>query len=247
MPIEDRAQRLSIDGGIRDSLVSSFLPSIFCSLESVILKSGWNPDIDTRLFVRLLDVLCHHRQAKLSDIVGKDVAVQTEEIWMNLSLKPVDFSILATKIPPPSSAVEDFPSSMAAITVLSFDNDVFNEELAAVRVEIDDTTDVLPPGRLEFGGGTPFTDTHHWHNHRRNLLPKHLGGEDARPKDAWALRKQLKRNQRFMANMQKHASTLIGASGTQLQQQVIAPIGSSRTLAKATKAKTKANVRSVDI
>lgn len=76
-----------------------------------------------------------------------------------------------------------------------------------------------------FDDGTLFNDTRHWHNHKRPILPKHLGG-DASPANVteWQRRKRLRADQRFMKTLHDQAATLTGASGTALHQIKIPPV-----------------------
>ena len=76
-----------------------------------------------------------------------------------------------------------------------------------------------------FDDGTLFNDTRHWHNHKKPLLPKHLGGE-APPTNAtaWQRKKKLRADQRFMKTLHDQAATLTGASGAALHQIKIPPV-----------------------
>ena len=76
-----------------------------------------------------------------------------------------------------------------------------------------------------FDDGTLFNDTRHWHNHKKPLLPKHLGGE-APPANTteWQRKKRLRADQRFMKTLHDQAATLTGASGAALHQIKIPPV-----------------------
>ncbi|KAF8556866.1 P-loop containing nucleoside triphosphate hydrolase protein [Imleria badia] len=91
-------------------------------------------------------------------------------------------------------------------------------------------TKVLPevPRTGYFDDGTLFNDTRHWHNHKKSLLPKHLGGE-APLKNAteWQRKKKLRADQRFMKTLHDQAATLTGASGAALHQLKIPPVGAA--------------------
>jgi hypothetical protein len=79
--------------------------------------------------------------------------------------------------------------------------------------------------KFNFGQGVLFSDTLHWHNNKA-ILPRHLGGEDTKPKNEWHRRRTLKSEQRFMATLQRQAGTLTGALGLSLAQIVIPSVGS---------------------
>ena len=70
-----------------------------------------------------------------------------------------------------------------------------------------------------FDDGILFNDTRHWHNHKKPLLPKHLGGE-APPANVtqWQRKKMLRSDQRYMKTLHDQAATLTGASGAALHQ-----------------------------
>jgi len=81
-----------------------------------------------------------------------------------------------------------------------------------------------------FDDGTLFHDTRHWHNHKKPLLPKHLGGDaPSGPANAaeWQRKKKLRADQRFMKTLHDQAATLTGASGAALHQIKIPPVGAA--------------------
>ena len=88
-----------------------------------------------------------------------------------------------------------------------------------------------------FDDGTLFNDTQHWHNHKKPLLPKHLGGEEAPANQTeWLRKKKLRGDQRFMKTLHDQAATLTGASGAALHQIKIPPVkeGSKQPSSKVT-------------
>ena len=94
---------------------------------------------------------------------------------------------------------------------------------------------------LEFS--TVYEDTQHWHNHKRAILPPHMGGSDnIRPMDERQKRRQLRSEQRFMSKLQWQAETLTGALGTPLQQMVIPSAAQAQRSRAATPA-SRAEVR----
>lgn len=81
-----------------------------------------------------------------------------------------------------------------------------------------------------FDDGTLFNDTRHWHNHKRPLLPKHLGGEaPAANATGWQRKKKLRDDQRYMKTLHDQAATLTGASGAALHQIKILPVSAAST------------------
>jgi len=91
----------------------------------------------------------------------------------------------------------------------------------------------------EFGGGPeplerfgPHSDSifvpsrrHVSTSTRGPPLPRHLGGEQPRPKDRWGLSRMLRKNQRDMVHIERQASSLIGVKGAKLEAEVITPTG----------------------
>jgi hypothetical protein len=94
----------------------------------------------------------------------------------------------------------------------------------------DESADVLSSApssqTTQYRDDTLFSDTQHWHNHKRAILPKHLGGDTAAPMTEWQRNRKLRSDQRFMKNMHDQASTLTGASGAMLQQVKILSVSS---------------------
>ncbi|KAG8216977.1 hypothetical protein J3R82DRAFT_7282 [Butyriboletus roseoflavus] len=107
-----------------------------------------------------------------------------------------------------------------------------------------------------FDDGALFNDTRHWHNHKKPLLPKHLGGEAPTASTTeWQRKKRLRADQRFMKTLHDQAATLTGASGAALQQIRIPPVSATSnqpqskkhsytrsTTSKATQKQSKADI-----
>ncbi|KAF9225622.1 P-loop containing nucleoside triphosphate hydrolase protein [Gyrodon lividus] len=78
-----------------------------------------------------------------------------------------------------------------------------------------------------FDDGTIFNDTQHWHNHKKAILPQHLGGEAPVAMTAWQRNRKLRSDQRFMKSLHDQAATLTGASGAALHQIKIPAVGTA--------------------
>lgn len=233
LSIEERAQPLAPLHDAMLRLLTEFLPKIFLILEYIVRETGWKLDLDSKLFVRLLHILWLHPGASFSQVVGDGVSSRVDAIWAPLEVGTVNFSIFASEFGTTEELVVPTPTHNA-LRVLPFENPILDEQLSVVQVRVESTGDItVPTGHLEFGDGIVVADTRHWHNQKRALLPKHLGGEDAAPKDARARFRELRRQQRFMASLQKQATTLTGALGAPLEQQVIVAVGTSKPNAKA--------------
>jgi hypothetical protein len=155
--------------------------------------------------------------------IGAFAAARLHAILSSAGIQ-MDLTSLRTKYAlPPMAAGSEEDELPPPRPLLPFSHPVFNEDLADVNVytEVQSSDDENAVDHMHFGEGTVFKDTAHWHNHKRAILPKYLGGEDPRPTDPWQRRKKMRRDQLFMARMNKHAHTLTGALGVQLQRQVI--------------------------
>ncbi|EGO30017.1 hypothetical protein SERLADRAFT_413254 [Serpula lacrymans var. lacrymans S7.9] len=225
----ERARRVeAISPKLVKMLTQSFLPRAFFAAEDVITSLNPDIDVDGRVFIALLCFLVRNDGKQLRDLVGSVISQSVEAIWADLKLRSPNFSTLASQISSLSTKLQ-VSSTSKPVKLLPFSNPVFDAELSVVHVaaededESDDEDESTPS---HFSLGTLFADTQHWHNHRKAILPKHLGGEDARPTDERQRQRKLRSDQRFMKNLQNQAGTLTGASGAALEQIKIPPVGS---------------------
>jgi ATP-dependent RNA helicase DDX60 len=234
--VEDRARpREPLNQKLNVHLCHAFLPLLFRAAESACATLSV-PQIDGRVFVSLIRCFIAHRHESLESILGAENYRRASCIWSTISSTATLQLILtdfATRYPLDPDPVECDTTLTAPTRLLPFSNAVFDEYLASVKIVTEDATpsesDVSFPGKhLKFGpgAGTVFADTRHWHNHRKAILPRRLGGEDPKPMTEWQRSKVLKREQRFMATMQRQAGTLTGAFGAILQPIVIPEVGS---------------------
>lgn len=249
VPLRDRAQEVApLNPDLLHVITEEFLPEIFCSLDALAGSSYSALDLDCRVFTHLVWTVLDQPSASLQDIIGASAATRLLRTYESCTaLQPlVELTKLSANYPNvPAAAHQDRAPQPPIHTLLPFDNEFFNNALAEVNVTIEDQDEEeAPQGHLDFGSGTMFSDTKHWHNHQRSVLPGYLGGEKEKPKDEWQRRKQLRSNQRFMATLQRQAATLTGASGTSLQRIVIPQAGLRSSKQDATQKKTGAKVRS---
>ncbi|THG95299.1 hypothetical protein EW026_g6330 [Hermanssonia centrifuga] len=223
LSVEERArpyQPLHVD--LEDYVRNSFLPIAFLVAEKTLLD--FDPlDIDGRVFLDLLHFLLCHPALLPQQIVGDEVYNAVEALWVQYGLPSVDFEDLAARFP--SMLTPSNPSSTVQLTMLPFSNPVFDRPLSSIN-----TANIGTDTEISFDGtefNMPFVDGHHWHNHRRAILPKHLGGEDAAPQDDWQRKRQLRSDQRLMSKMQWQAESLTGALGRPLQRITIVSVPQS--------------------
>lgn len=227
LPVSERARPVEdLHGDLVAMLVGKFLAKVNTIMASFILKYNRFVDIDGRVFTRILRYTIsngHSRTITLTDLVGTDISSRLETVWRSVNAPPPDFMKLSTCFPTrvdpgPSSTASDGPKP---ITLLPFHNHIFDGELAVVHVEVSDEDQASSFPRLQFCKGTPFTDSKHWHANHRAILPKHLGGEGWKDADERSRQRRLRREQRFMVNMQRLSASLTGASGRTLKQILI--------------------------
>lgn len=99
-----------------------------------------------------------------------------------------------------------------AVSILPFSNPVFDQHLKAInlRVESSKSTD-QHSGRI-------FQEISHWHNAKKRLDIKQ--GQQV-PVSARDKARGLKRDQRFMADMQAYAASLTNAAGKALEPEIV--------------------------
>jgi hypothetical protein len=149
-------------------------------------------------------------------------------------LLPFSNKIFDDELAPILSVIDDDGAGIHRVDETEEDEEVESDEGSDTdewdaSSEEEETTAPKPPPEVPrtgyFDDGTLFNDTRHWHNHKKPLLPKHLGGE-APPANTteWQRKKKLRADQRFMKTLHDQAATLTGASGAALHQIKIPPV-----------------------
>jgi ATP-dependent RNA helicase DDX60 len=231
LPVSERARpHEDFNEDLVAMLIGTFLPKIVPVIASFILNSNRFVDIDGRVFTRILRYTISNGRCQtnaLPELVGPEISSRLETVWRSVNAPPPDFMKLSTYFPnrgdpEPSPTDSDGPKTF---TLLPFHNHIFDEELADVHVKVSDEDQTSSSRCLEFCQGTPFTDTNHWHDNHRSILPKHLGGEEWKDADERSRQLRLRRGQRFMLHMQRLSASLTGASGGVLKQILIPSTG----------------------
>ncbi|KAF2402581.1 P-loop containing nucleoside triphosphate hydrolase protein [Trichodelitschia bisporula] len=101
--------------------------------------------------------------------------------------------------------------------ILPFKNPVFNKHLAPVILRVDD--EQIP--HITLDQAKIFLELTHWHNHKKALAVKGPPKVD----DKWARR----RNQRFLAEMQAYAASLMNASGKMMEPETVVAVSSTES------------------
>ncbi|TFK94713.1 P-loop containing nucleoside triphosphate hydrolase protein [Polyporus arcularius HHB13444] len=217
--LHDRARpSVALPNELTSLLTRTFLPNVFLSLENVASPAN----VDGRVYAALLDAVLNTQDAGLSSLLAPGLVSELDKLWKAQNLPAPDLAALRRSFPPISASQQTTESEPPSLSLLPFSHPLFDEELAAIHIEAEETSDEGDESAAHLEFNTLFSDTQHWHNHKRAILPSHLGGGDTTgPMTEWQRKKQLRSEQRFMSKLQWQAETLTGALGTPLQQMVI--------------------------
>lgn len=116
------------------------------------------------------------------------------------------------------------PATRADLSVLPFSNPVFDKHLEPIHLKIDDEAG----GPQSATSHKIFREATHWHNAKKPLIvrppPTAATARQESKAEFWAK----KRNQMFMAEMQKYAASLTNAVGKSLEPETII-VGAAKT------------------
>jgi superfamily II RNA helicase len=101
----------------------------------------------------------------------------------------------------------------ASTIVMPFSNPVFDQHLAPIRLR----TDERAAGQQTPSAHKIFREVTHWHNAKKPLIQRGPPTAQSEKQAFWAA----KRNQQFMAEMQKYAASLTNAVGRSLEPETI--------------------------
>ncbi|GAA5972085.1 hypothetical protein JCM11641_002488 [Rhodosporidiobolus odoratus] len=248
LSLRSRAQRIPEPSKEAMAALEPFLSGFYASLTSAIEAlpetEAANPladlDLDGRIFFLLfLEILTTSAEpASFGDLLGPAVSSQLSDLWASLSSAPSpDFALLRAALPNQSTDLPPVPQSLTEATVLPYTQSVFAEHLSSVHVSVSaDETVASLPNKLE--KDSAFTDERGWTN-PKPVLPTHLGGAPPPVLDRREKKKRDRKEQRFMAQMQKSAQSLTGAMGVTLKPQPIAAVGKRSVAGTREKEKEK--------
>ena len=215
LSIDERARLLDdLHPDLMNILLTTFLPKVYIALESLTSGPGVIVDFDGRVFVSLVRFVITHSDTSIASLLDPEMFSRMEQIWSSAHAPLIHLSKLASQFPNPAgSVVLSTATDTKSITLLPFNNPVFESELASVHIRVADSIPDLQTTAPEFSQGTTFSDTKHWHNHKRTILPKHLGGDEPKPATARLRQRKLRNEQFFMASLQRLANSLTGTVG----------------------------------
>lgn len=222
LSVQDRAQQHEKNHPVLQKMLLDYLlPLAFITLENFLSQWDKEVDVDGNIFCALLRSLLSQPQASPEAVVGSEVFSTLRSVYPS----PPSFSSFASRFPPPKS--ETIPlEKPPTLHLLQFENEIFDDHMLSIRMSVDQSASEVPFGKMEFGKDTIFEDRRHWHNPKRFILPKYLGGEDQKKlKDVVHRRKLLRRNQQFITRLGRDAATLTGALGAHFYRITIPLVG----------------------
>jgi hypothetical protein len=211
-------------------LQQDFLPKVFSVLDMYLSEWNLDLDLDGNIFTTLLRILCSDTTLSLPQRLGDSLS------RIAISITPPDdthIDTLRSVFPVQSSRHKPRLLATAQLKLLPFHHDVFDESFSLIDLPSDGPKEVVEYGALEFGKNTAFSDKFHWHNAKRHILPKHLGGEQAKPSDEWQRMKMMRKQQRFISQLTANAVTLTGALGARFNRLTIVTRGTEETQGKS--------------
>lgn len=205
-------------------LRGDFLPKVFSLIDAYLSEWNLDLDIDGNIFIALLGILLSDTTLSLSGRLGDSLSHIATSIVLP-SENALYIRTLRSVFPTEVSHPQPRPLAAASIKLLPFHHDIFNEGFALINLSSDESKETIEYGAMEFGKDTAFNDKFHWHNPKRHILPKHLGGERAKPSDEKQRMKMMKKHQRFMSRLTTDAATLTGALGAPFNRLIIVTRG----------------------
>ena len=224
LPLELRSQpEASLPPALVSMLTKEILPDLLTAFGlNIPNELTTPPPVDGRIFGLLLAQLIQPN-AVPEKVLGAEAYKMTRALWSSITSDAVNFSVLKTFVTGSASVSKALAPKFEDFTLYPFDNQVFDKAFESVVVTTH-SLDAVPPPLLEFGGSSIFASSRRRRTERA-VPPKHLGGDDGKPKDRRTKERMLRNNQRFMRHLERQAKSLSGAKGAPLEQEVIIPVG----------------------
>ena len=221
IPLHNRAIGIqSCNSDLDAHLQSDFLPQVFSLIDTYLSEWNLGLDLDGNIFSALLEIMLSDTKLSSSQRLGDSLSRIVTSIASPPD-GPGHPKALTSAFPFQASHPQ--PHLLAAIPqeLLPFRHDVFDDSFSLIKLPSRTSKEVVTYGALEFGRDTAFNDQYHWHNAKRHILPKHLGGEQAKPSTELQQMKMMRRHQRFMSRLTINAATLTGALGVPFDRLTI--------------------------
>lgn len=201
-------------------LRGEFLPQVFSLIDAYLSEWNLDLDLDGNMFIALLGILFSDTALSLSQRLG-DLLSRTATSIPSPPDDPVHLETFRSMFPFQVLHPTPRPLAAAPKSLLPFRHYVFDDGFSLVNLSSDDPEEIVEYGALEFGRDAAFNDECHWHNAKRHILPKHLGGEQEKPSNEWQRTRMIKRQQRFMSRLTIDAATMTGALGARFNRLTI--------------------------
>ncbi|GAA5967019.1 hypothetical protein JCM21900_002356 [Sporobolomyces salmonicolor] len=234
LSLRSRAQRIPTPSkelmAVLEPFLSAFYSATAAAIEALPATEQTNPladfDLDGRIFLLLLlDVVTSSSDPPaFADLLGPEVSSRLDSLWSKVSSSSSpDFAALRSALSNQSTDLPALSLPQTESTVLPYSSPIFTAHLSTVHVSVSaQSTLASLPNKLD--RDSVFDDERGWTN-PKPALPTHLGGPPPPVLDIREKRKRDRKEQRFMAQMQKSAASLTGALGGALKQQVIPAVG----------------------
>ncbi|KAI9723453.1 MAG: hypothetical protein M1828_004183 [Chrysothrix sp. TS-e1954] len=190
-------------------------------LDAALLERGYQYELADLVDGRLLNLVINADAGALLEACDRKTheAIQNHFEALIKSLEDLSGTDLdsefGSRMPHDASAKDQVNkiSPQSTVTVLPFSNKVFDKHLQSIHLTIDSKEYLNDHDR----SSRIFKELSHWHNASRPLTSKAMVQTSAKDKE-WRV---LRRQQWFMAEMQKYAASLTNAVGIGLDPETI--------------------------
>ena len=220
LPLSNRRQPAQRSSGEEHLRLQGFL-TIFSKTSSTLISSGvWAKAMENKMVLCDISDLIDGRLFEAVSVGGSQwrYPAPIAPIFEDLAHSLCALSGIHLKIPTNlanatshSNAVRG--SASDTVSILPFSNPVFDKHLTSIQLR------VVPSKSTDRQYGRIFQEVSHWHNAKKRLDFKQAQHTPASAKDKL---RNLKRDQRFMAEMQAYAASLTNAVGKALEPEVVA-------------------------
>ena len=219
LPLSNRRQPAQRSSGEKHSRLQSFM-AIFSRISSTLISSGaWAKAMENKIVPCDISDLIDGRLFEAVSMDGSQwrYPAPITPIFENLAHILCTLSGIHLKLPTNlrnatshSNEVNGLASD--AVSILPFSNPVFDKHLTSINLC------VVPSRSSDRQYGRIFQEVSHWHNAKRRLDSKQAQQIPTSAKDKL---RSLKRDQRFMAEMQAYAASLTNAVGKALEPEIM--------------------------
>ena len=219
LPLSNRRQPAQRSSGEENSRLQSFL-AIFSKISSTLISSGaWTKAMENKIISCDISDLIDGRLFEAVSVGGGQwrypapITPVFEDLAHNLcTLSGIHLKIPTSLANATSHSNGVHGSASDAFSILPFSNPIFDRHLTSINLC------VVPSKSPDRQYGRIFQEVSHWHNAKRRLDSKQAQQTPASAKDKL---RSLKRDQRFMAEMQAYAASLTNATGKASEPEVV--------------------------